>query len=596
MQPKDSAMRLLRIAPLSRRSARLRLSHRIALLAGTLAVLLVPTHARAGEKVFRNSTPIAITVGAANPYPSSIWVNGVRGPVWDVEVELTGLTHLTPGQLELLLVAPDGTHIRLMSDACGGTDFVNKTLIIKSASLFVPEMPFNTACNGTYYRATDHDDGSSDTLPGTPPAARLATQLNALHRKALNGEWRLYILDDQSYSDGTIAGGWSLKLSTDPVAAFIPNSGTSGPSEQYPLKRVVSGVDGVITDVNVRVPDLVHDSADDLDMLLVGPRGQMVSLMSDACGPFPVARTLAFDDEAQFAFPNEGETSCGPVGRPADHGVSERLPAPAPDGPYATRLDAFDYTNPNGEWLLFIYDDAVGGDGYVQHPFELEFQTRPAAAVDFSESEVEIDEGGTRNVTLTRTAAGGLGAGIVTLVSAPGAATAGDDFTPVNTYVRFAAGQRKATVTLDAVDDRLAEPSESYTVTLGAESGDATPGLAASVTATIRDPAAPSDGAAGGRGSTAVTCAGQRATIVGTRGRDILRGTRRADVIAARAGNDRITGLRGNDIVCAGAGNDRLYGGTGRDRLDGGRGRDLLVGGPGRDRLIGGAGSDVVTR
>jgi subtilisin-like proprotein convertase family protein len=590
-------VRLLRIARISRRSAGLRLSHRIALLAGTLAVLLVPTHAQAGEKVFRNSTPIAITVGAANPYPSSIWVNGVRGPVWDVEVELTGLTHLTPAQLELLLVAPDGTHIRLMSDACFGTDFVNKTLIIKSASLFVPEMPFNTACNGTYYRATDHDDGSSDVLPGAPPAARFATQLNELHRKALNGEWRLYILDDQSYSDGKIAGGWSLKLSTDPVAAFIPASGTAGPSEQYPLKRAVSGVDGVITDLNVRVPDLAHDNADDLDMLLVGPRGQRVSLMSDACGPGPVARTLAFDDEALYAFPDEGDASCGPNGRPADYGVPERLPAPAPDRPYATRLDAFDYTNPNGEWSLFIYDDASGGDGYVQRPFELEFQTRPAAAVDFSESKVEIAEGGTRSVTLTRTAAGGLGAGAVTIVSAPGTATATDDFTPVNTEVQFAAGQREATVTLDAVDDGRAEPAESYTVTLGRGSGDATPGPAASLTATIRDRAASSGsnggGTAGGGGPTAVTCAGQRATIVGTRRRDILRGTRRADVITARAGNDVITGLRGNDIVCAGAGNDRLSGGTGRDHLDGGRGRDVLVGGPGRDRLIGGAGADI---
>jgi subtilisin-like proprotein convertase family protein len=573
---------------------------RIALLIGILAVLLVPTQAQAAEKVFRNSTPIAISVGTTNPYPSSILVSGARGPVWDVEVELTGLTHLTPGHLEMLLVAPDGTHIPLMSDACWDFDFVDKTLIFKSASLFVPEMPFKAACNGTYYRATNHDDGSSDYLPGLPPAVRRESQLNALHRKALNGEWRLYVVADTSNSDGKIAGGWSLKLSTDPVAAFIPNSGTLGPSEKYPLKRAVSGVDGVITDLNVRVPDLVHDNADDIDMLLVGPGGQRVSLMSDACGLLPLARTLTFDDEAQFAFPDEGETSCGPVARPADHGVPERLPAPAPDGPYATRLDAFDYTNPNGEWGLYINDDAAGGDGYVQRPFELEFQTRPAAAIDFSQSKVEIEEGERRNVTVTRTANGGLGAGTVTMVSAPGTATAGDDFTPVKTYVQFAAGQREATVTLDAVDDGRAEPAESYTVTLGPEGGDATPGPAATVTATIRDRAAGGGsngsnggGSAGGGGPTAGACAGQRVTIVGTRGRDILSGTRRADVISAGAGNDVITGLRGNDIVCAGGGNDRLYGGAGRDRLEGGRGRDLLVGGPGRDRLIGGAGADT---
>jgi uncharacterized delta-60 repeat protein len=87
-------------------------------------------------------------------------------------------------------------------------------------------------------------------------------------------------------------------------------------------------------------------------------------------------------------------------------------------------------------------------------------------------------------------------------------------------------------------------------------------------------------------------CAGRRATIVGTAGRDTLRGTRRADVIVALGGNDRIRGLAGNDLICGGAGDDRLSGGPGRDRLRGERGRDRLLGGPGRDRLIGGPGRD----
>jgi uncharacterized delta-60 repeat protein len=80
-------------------------------------------------------------------------------------------------------------------------------------------------------------------------------------------------------------------------------------------------------------------------------------------------------------------------------------------------------------------------------------------------------------------------------------------------------------------------------------------------------------------------CAGHRATIVGTAGRDTLRGTRHADVIVALGGNDRVLARRGNDIVCGGSGRDRLLGGPGRDRLIGGPGRDRLIGGPGRDRL-----------
>jgi uncharacterized delta-60 repeat protein len=82
-------------------------------------------------------------------------------------------------------------------------------------------------------------------------------------------------------------------------------------------------------------------------------------------------------------------------------------------------------------------------------------------------------------------------------------------------------------------------------------------------------------------------CAGQAATIVGTRGADTLRGTRGPDVIAARGGNDRVVGARGNDVVCGGRGRDRLSGGRGADVLLAGAGRDRCKGGPARDRARG---------
>jgi uncharacterized delta-60 repeat protein len=98
-------------------------------------------------------------------------------------------------------------------------------------------------------------------------------------------------------------------------------------------------------------------------------------------------------------------------------------------------------------------------------------------------------------------------------------------------------------------------------------------------------------GPGGAAGLTAV-CAGKRATIVGTPGRNRLRGTPRADVIAGLGGNDVIAGLGGNDVVCGGAGNDQVDGGAGADRLIGGAGTDRLAGGAGADRMEGGAGAD----
>ena len=99
----------------------------------------------------------------------------------------------------------------------------------------------------------------------------------------------------------------------------------------------------------------------------------------------------------------------------------------------------------------------------------------------------------------------------------------------------------------------------------------------------------------------AVMCQGERATIVGTAGDNVLRGGPGRDVISGLAGQDRIFGLGGDDVLCGGDGADLLDGGAGDDRLDGGRGGvqlvegtqvragDEVIGGPGDDRLDSGA-------
>jgi Ca2+-binding RTX toxin-like protein len=74
-------------------------------------------------------------------------------------------------------------------------------------------------------------------------------------------------------------------------------------------------------------------------------------------------------------------------------------------------------------------------------------------------------------------------------------------------------------------------------------------------------------------------CGGQRATIVGTAGDDVIRGTRDHDVIYAGAGNDLVKARAGYDVVCGGRGRDTVRGGDGNDYLWGGRGRDRLVAG-----------------
>jgi Ca2+-binding RTX toxin-like protein len=89
-----------------------------------------------------------------------------------------------------------------------------------------------------------------------------------------------------------------------------------------------------------------------------------------------------------------------------------------------------------------------------------------------------------------------------------------------------------------------------------------------------------------------------QATIVGTRGDDVLRGTPDDDRIVGLGGNDIIRGRDGSDTICAGRGNDVVHGGYDEDFIRGGRGDDRLFGqladwdalngGPGNDHLDGG--------
>lgn len=92
------------------------------------------------------------------------------------------------------------------------------------------------------------------------------------------------------------------------------------------------------------------------------------------------------------------------------------------------------------------------------------------------------------------------------------------------------------------------------------------------------------------------TCAGKRATIVGTDGRDHLVGTPGPDVIVAGSGNDTLEGRGGNDTMCGGKGGDRLNGGRGDDSENGGEGPDewYLAFDPGDDLINGGSGRDYI--
>ncbi len=157
-------------------------------------------------------------------------------------------------------------------------------------------------------------------------------------------------------SDGTATSALPV-TSSGPIT--IPNV---GPATPYPSALAVAGVTGTVQRLAVRLNSLSHTYTADLDVLLVGPGGQKVMLMSDAGGSSNVSNvTLTFQDGAPAL---TGTVVTGTYS-PTDLMPGETLPAPAPAGPYPTTLSPFNGTNPNGTWTLYVLDDEAGDVGTI---------------------------------------------------------------------------------------------------------------------------------------------------------------------------------------------------------------------------------------
>jgi len=172
--------------------------------------------------------------------------------------------------------------------------------------------------------------------------------------------------------------------STNAMAITINDN---APASPYPSTISVGGIPRTITDLNVTLSDISYPYLDALDILVVGPGGQKVMLMSDAGGAFSLNHlpNLTFDDSS--APPSDsGAISCCRVS-PVNYESPDNMPAPAPGEPYGTSLSIFDGTDPNGTWSLFVQDDDGFGDtGQIAGGWSLDI-TAAAQNDDFANAQ-----------------------------------------------------------------------------------------------------------------------------------------------------------------------------------------------------------------
>ena len=180
--------------------------------------------------VFSNSIPIEIPAvnnsvdpEPAIPYPSDIDVLGLTGVVTNVSVTLHGLTHSSPADLDMLLLGPSGQTFHFWSDVGGANAVSDITLTVADdGATTLPDS--GPLVDGTTYKPFNADTTGDDfPLPAFGPpynepaaagSATFASVFNGLTADQVNGTWSLFITDDADGNGGTIAGGWSLNIST----------------------------------------------------------------------------------------------------------------------------------------------------------------------------------------------------------------------------------------------------------------------------------------------------------------------------------------------------------------------------------------------
>jgi subtilisin-like proprotein convertase family protein len=159
----------------------------------------------------------------------------------------------------------------------------------------------------------------------------------------------------------------------------------------YPSAIVVPATAGTITKVTVTIYGLTHARQNDLDILLVGPLGQKVLLMSDVGGGVSVANVnLTFDDAATVFLPTSAVSITTGTYKPTDSGAtSDAFSASAPAAPYDLNLAVFNGTNPTGTWSLYVMDDRGINTGSISGGWRLSLQTTappvaPPSALSYS--------------------------------------------------------------------------------------------------------------------------------------------------------------------------------------------------------------------
>jgi hypothetical protein len=177
---------------------------------------------------FTSSTALTIPdVGVSVPYGTTVVASGLSGNKL-LKLEITGLTHTFPGDLDYLLVGPGGQKFSLLSDSGSTGDVSNLTLTLSDAAAAQPSTSQWVAGNFKPVNIT-----TGDTFPAPAPVgpyveaptagAGTFASVFGTDGSTMNGTWTLYLVDDAAGDLGTQTG-WKLTFeANDYVCSLVTN-------------------------------------------------------------------------------------------------------------------------------------------------------------------------------------------------------------------------------------------------------------------------------------------------------------------------------------------------------------------------------------
>ncbi|MBL0145605.1 MAG: M36 family metallopeptidase [Chitinophagaceae bacterium] len=295
-----------------------------------------------------NSNPATLTVVAAS----------VGGTIAPASTNVCGVTNSTP----LTLSGHTGTVVRWESAPAVGGPW---TAIAATAGLTTYTSTNITAT--TFYRAVVQVSGGCAAVNSATAVVNFLASAPMII--AADPNTPICAGDPTRL---TASEGFGVQTVCATGAITIPSS---GPATPYGATLTVSGFPtSGITVKSVTLNDISHTWSSDLDIALTSPTGTAVMLLSDVGGSADfINNTMIFDDAAAGVYTIPPAANGTATVKPTNAAGPDAFPAPGPASVPANPTLATFTGNFNGDWKLWINDQAAGDQGGVSGGYCITF-------------------------------------------------------------------------------------------------------------------------------------------------------------------------------------------------------------------------------